>query len=85
MTAAKWRVDSNQSDVLFKARHSIIAYLGNSINEFNGSIVVTNDELTDASVEFVVDVNKKKGKLEHIYSHLKLNDVFNREQYPTLS
>jgi hypothetical protein len=27
ITATKWTIDSNQSDVLIKARHSIIAYI----------------------------------------------------------
>ena len=85
MNTTKWFINSNQSDFLIRARHSIIAYLGSSINKFNGTIVLTNNELTDASIEFVVDVNKKEGKLEHIDSHLKLNDLFDSEQNPTVS
>lgn len=85
MNSTKWFINSNQSDFLLRARHSIIAYLGSSINRFNGSIQVTNNELTDASIEFVIDVHQKEGKLEHIDSHLKLNDLFDSEQHPTVS
>lgn len=85
MNTTKWSINSNQSDFLIRTRHAIIAYLASSINKFNGSILVENDELVDASIEFIVDVNKKEGKLEHIDSHLKLNDFFDAEQYPTLS
>jgi polyisoprenoid-binding protein YceI len=35
ITATKWTIDSNQSDVLIKARHSIIAYIAGSLNKFN--------------------------------------------------
>lgn len=85
MNTTQWFINSRQSDFLIRARHSIIAYLASSINKFNGNIVVLNNELVDASIEFVLDVNKKEGKLEHIDSHLKLNDLFDAEQYPIVS
>ena len=85
MNTTKWFVNTNQSDLLIKARHSIIAYLGSSINKFNGSIEVINNELTDASIEIIIDVNKKEGKIEQIDSHLKLNDLFDSEQHPMVS
>jgi hypothetical protein len=30
-----WTVDSNQSDVLIKMRHSIIAYIDGTVNKLN--------------------------------------------------
>jgi polyisoprenoid-binding protein YceI len=85
MTAAKWTLDTNQSDVLFKTKHSIIAYLTSTINKFRGSINVIDDQLEDASIEFCVDVNSKEGKLEQIETHLKLNDFFDTKEYPIIS
>jgi polyisoprenoid-binding protein YceI len=58
ITATKWTIDSNQSDVLIKARHSIIAYIAGSLNKFNGHLDIHEDEIEDASVEFQLDVNK---------------------------
>ena len=84
MNTTNWSINSQQSDFLIRARHSIIAYLASSINKFNGTIEVLDDELVDASIEFILDVNKKEGKLEHIDSHLKLNDLFDAEQNPTV-
>jgi polyisoprenoid-binding protein YceI len=85
MTATKWTIDSNQSDVLIKTRHSIIAYLVSKTNTFNGSISVVEDELHDASVEFLFDINTKEGKLEQFDSNLKLNDFIDTKQNPTVS
>lgn len=85
MTATKWKIDSDQSDVLIKTRHSIIAYLVNKINIFNGSISVVDDELQDATVEFLLDINAKDGKLEQFDSNLKLNDFIDTRQNPTIS
>jgi polyisoprenoid-binding protein YceI len=50
----------NQSDVLIKARHSIIAYIAGSLNKFNGHLDIHEDEIEDASVEFQLDVNNER-------------------------
>ncbi|QIH39159.1 YceI family protein [Flavobacterium sp. Sr18] len=81
----KWTIDSNQSDVLIKMRHSIIAYLAGTINKFNGHIDIENNEIEDASIEFSLDVNNKDGKLEQIDTHLKMNDLFDVNEYPIIS
>lgn len=81
----KWTIDSGQSDVLIKMRHSIIAYLAGTINQFNGHINVENNEIEDASVEFYLDVNNKDAKLEQMESHLKMNDLFDVDEYPIIS
>ena len=85
MTATAWTINSNQSDVLIRAKYSIIAYLASAINKFKGSIAVENDELEDASVEFLIDIHSKESKLEHFDSNLKLNDFLDTNQHPTIS
>lgn len=84
MTATKWTIDTNQSDVLIRARHWIVAYLANRKNKFKGSIAVKDDELEDASVEFLIDINSKNGKLEQFDTHLRLNDFLDTNQHPTI-
>lgn len=81
----KWTIDSSQSDVLIKNRHSIIAYLDGRINKFKGHVDIEDDELEDASIEFALDVNNKHTKLEQIDTHLKLNDFFDTNEYPVIS
>ena len=80
----KWTIDSSQSDVLIKMRHSIIAYLAGTINKFNGHIDIENNEIEDACIEFSLDVNNKEGKLEQMDSHLKMNDLFDVNEYPII-
>lgn len=80
----KWTIDSSQSDVLIKMRHSIIAYLAGTINKFNGHIDIENNEIADASIEFSLDVNNKDAKLEQMDSHLKMNDLFDVNEYPII-
>ena len=82
MTNTKWNLNVNQSDFMVRAKNSIIAYLDSSFNQLSSSIDIVNNQLTNANLEFVLDVNKKEGKLEHIDCHLKLKDYMNVNEYP---
>lgn len=82
MTTNKWNLNSNQSDFMIRAKNTIIAFLDTSFNDLSSSISISNDQLVDANVEFVLDVNKKEGKLEHIDSNLNLKDFLNTSDYP---
>lgn len=85
MTTAEWNLNTNQSDFMIRARNTIVAFLDTSFNNLSSTINIENNQLTNANVEFVLDVNKKEGKLEHIDSHLKLNDFINSNDYPLVS
>jgi polyisoprenoid-binding protein YceI len=81
----KWEIDSSQSDVLIKIRHSIIAYLDGNINKFEGYVDIQNNEIEDASIAFYLDTNNKDAKLEQIDTHLKLTDFMDTNVYPFIS
>jgi len=85
MTITQWNLNSNQSDFMIRVRNSIIAYLDSSFNKLTSSIDIVNNQLIDANLEFVLDVNKKEGKLEHIDSNLKLKDFIKINEYPLVT
>ena len=85
MTITEWNLNTSQSDFMIRARNSIIAYLDSSFNQLTSSIAIENNQLINANVEFVLDVNKKEGKLEHIDANVKLKDFINLSQYPFVS
>lgn len=85
ISATKWTIDSNQSDVLIKARHSIIAYIAGSINKFKGHIDIQDNAIEDASIEFCLDVNNKDVKLEQMDTHLILNDFLDINEFPYIN
>lgn len=82
MTLTQWNLNSNQSDFMIRVRNSIIAYLDSSFNKLTSSIDIVNNQLIDANLEFVLDINKKEGKLEHMDSNLKLKDFIKINEYP---
>ncbi|MFC3335172.1 YceI family protein [Flavobacterium palustre] len=81
----KWKVNSNQSDVLIRMKHSIIAYLGGTVNNFEGHANFNNNEIEDAEIAFSLDVKNRESKLEQFSNYLKLNDFFDVNKYPTIS
>jgi polyisoprenoid-binding protein YceI len=81
----KWTIDSNQSDVLIKARHSIIAYIAGSLNKFKGHIAIHEEEIEDASIEFELDVKNKDTRIDQIDSSLLLNDYLDIDTFPFIN
>lgn len=82
MTATTWNLNANQSDFMVRAKNSIIAYMDSSFHQLSSSIDIVNNQLTHANLEFVLDVNKKEGKMEHIDKHLKSNGFMNLNEFP---
>jgi polyisoprenoid-binding protein YceI len=80
-----WTVDSNQSDVLIKMRHSIIAYIAGTVNKFSGSIDIVDNQIKDAKIDFKLDVNNTNNKVELIDTSIRLNDLFDIHEYPIIS
>jgi polyisoprenoid-binding protein YceI len=78
----KWAIDSNESDVLIKTRHSLIDFMPGDKNKFKGHVAIQNNELEDASIEFSLHVNNKGLKQKN--SDLKLIDFFENDESPTI-
>jgi polyisoprenoid-binding protein YceI len=78
----EWAIDSNESDVLIKTRHSLIDYMSGEKNNFKGHVAILDNELEDASIEFLLNVNNKGLKQKN--SNLKLIDFFEKDELPII-
>ncbi|WP_418264223.1 YceI family protein [Flavobacterium faecale] len=83
--ATNWILDSEQSDVLIKIKHSIIAYIAGTSHKFKGNVEIKDDNIENASIEFSLDVNNKDSKIEPIDSPLNINDFIETEAYPIIN
>lgn len=81
----KLMIDGNQSDILIKMRHSVVAYMAGTLNKFNGYVEMKDNEIEEASVEFLINVNNNETKLEPKKAHLLLNDFLDIKEYPIIS
>lgn len=81
----KWVIDSNQSDILMKMKHSIVAYLAGTPNKFQGYVAVKDNEIEEASVEFSLDVTNNETNQEIKKPSLRLNDFLDVNETPIIS
>ena len=81
----KWTVDPMHSFVNFSVKHMGISFVDGSFKKFDGSIVVAKADLTDAKINFTVDVNSINTGVDMRDNHLKTDDFFNAEKYPTMT
>lgn len=81
----KWTVDPMHSFVNFSVKHMGISFVDGSFRKFDGSIVTSKPDFTDAKIDFTVDVNSINTGVEMRDNHLKTDDFFNAEKYPKMT
>jgi polyisoprenoid-binding protein YceI len=81
----KWTIDPMHSFVNFSVKHSGISLVDGSFKKFDGTINNTKTDLTDAKINFTVDVASINTSVEMRDNHLKSDDFFNAEKYPKMT
>jgi polyisoprenoid-binding protein YceI len=81
----KWTVDPMHSFVNFSVKHTGISFVEGGFKKFDGSFVAAKEDLTDAKIDFTVDVNSISTNVEMRDNHLKTDDFFNAEKYPKMT
>lgn len=82
---SKWSVDPMHSFVNFSVKHMGISFVDGSFKKFDGTIVSKKADLSDAKIEFSVDVNSITTGVEPRDQHLKTDDFFNTEKFPKMT
>lgn len=79
-----WKVDPMHSFVNFSVKHMGISFVEGSFKKFDGTVDATKADLTDAKINFTVDVNSITTGVEMRDNHLKTDDFFNAATYPDM-
>ena len=79
-----WAIDSNESDVIIKSRHSLIGYMPGNKNNLKGHVAIQNNEVEDASIEFSLNVNDKKSTAAEKNKEVKFTDLFDENEAPVI-
>ena len=80
-----WKVDKAHSNVKFAVSHMVVSEVEGSFRMFDGSLVASKADLSDAKVNFSVDVASVNTDNEKRDGHLKSDDFFNAEKFPKMS
>lgn len=84
-TKTTWGIDTAHSEVSFKVKHLVITNVTGYFREFEGNIEQTGEGWEGAIAHFSantasIDTNQKDRD-----AHLRGDDFFNAEQFPTLT
>ena len=78
-------IDSSQSDILMKMKHTIVAYLGGDTNKFKGYVEVKDNEIEEASVEFSLDETLNETHQISKNPSLRLTDFLDISKSPIIN
>jgi polyisoprenoid-binding protein YceI len=79
----KWTLDKSHSKVKFAVTHLVITETEGTFKIFDGTVEHTKADLSDAKINFSVDINSINTDNEGRDKHLKSDDFFNAEKFPT--
>jgi polyisoprenoid-binding protein YceI len=80
----KWVVDKSHSNVKFSITHLVVSEMEGSFKIFDGSLEAAKADLSDAVINFTVDVNSIDTDNDYRDKHLKSDDFFNAEKFPQM-
>ena len=84
LTKTTWAIDPTHSEVNFKVKHLVISTVTGSFNKFEGSLSSENEDFSDADASFSLDVSSIDTNVADRDAHLKSDDFFAAEKYPSI-
>lgn len=84
LPAGKWSLDKAHSNVKFTITHLVVSEVEGTFKLFDGSMENTKNDFSDAKISFTVDVNSINTDNDYRDKHLKSDDFFNAEKYPSM-
>lgn len=80
----KWTVDPAHASLNFSIKHLGISFINGNFKKFEGSYLVSKTDLSDIKIVFTADASSINTGVDQRDSHLKTDDFFNVEKYPSL-
>ncbi|HEU5140494.1 MAG TPA: YceI family protein [Bacillales bacterium] len=85
MAKSNWKVDPAHSSLDFSVKHMMISKVKGTFHDFGASVEADPADLTDANIQFTVDVSSIDTRNGDRDGHLKSGDFFNAEEYPEMT
>ncbi len=82
--ATNWTCDPAHSNVKFSVMHLGVSEMEGKFKVFDGKMSYAKEDMSDAQVEFSVDVNSIDTDYDVRDNHLKSDDFFNAEKFPKM-
>lgn len=82
---ATYKIDAAHSEITFKVKHLMITNVTGNFTKFDATLEANADDFSDAKISFEADINSITTNNEQRDGHLKSDDFFGAEAFPTLS
>ncbi|HSQ46561.1 MAG TPA: YceI family protein [Lutibacter sp.] len=82
---SKWNIDASHSAIRFAVDHMVISEVEGIFSTYEGSIITTKADFSDAKINFTVDVNSVNTDNAKRDEHLRGADFFETEKYPKMT
>ncbi|NWG00531.1 MAG: polyisoprenoid-binding protein [Thermoanaerobaculaceae bacterium] len=82
---SSWGIDSAHSRLTFGVKHMTVSTVRGAFGKFSGTVEVSNDDPTTASIQVTVDVASVDTLEPKRDEHLRSADFFDVANYPTMT
>ncbi len=83
--AQSWKIDPAHTRISFSTEYLVISEVEGEFKKFNGSVTAANADWSDLKADITVDVNSLTTDNDMRDNHLKSDDFFNAEKFPSLT
>ncbi|WP_430614343.1 YceI family protein [Flavobacterium sp. JP2137] len=80
-----WKVDQMHSFLTFSVKHLGISFVEGKFDQYEGSFTASKADLTDGKFDFSIQSKSINTGVSMRDDHLRTNDFFNAEKYPTIT
>ena len=80
-----WNIDQAHSTIGFNVAHMMISEVEGNFKQFEGKVTTSSDDFDGAQVEFTAQVASINTDNDRRDGHLRSDDFFNAEKYPTIT
>ncbi len=84
LNAQSWELDKSHTNIKFTVTHMVVSEVDGSFGDFTGTVTGGDDKFVGADVDFTAQVASVDTDNERRDNHLKGDDFFSAEKFPTI-
>ena len=81
----EWRIDRSHSQANFSVRHNVVSTVRGQLGPISGTVAYDGKDIRSVAADVTIDVSQINTQNERRDNHLRTNDFFNVEQWPTMN
>ena len=85
LAPTQWRIDTSHSAANFSVRHNVVSTVRGQLGPITGTIEYDGKDVTSVKADVTIDVTKINTQNTNRDNHLRTDDFFNVEKFPTMT